>query len=277
MRVSEMLTGVRGDLAVKIFGTDLATLNRLAGRSSDPEGRLPGKPGRLHGRERRRAVPAASTGRPPGDGPPRLTVDEMQNDLRAAARRAAASAEVRRPAPHAAGAARVPRPAPSPQQFAALRITTAGRPEPCRCQAAGHADQRADGPVKVEPRERHALQRGASSNVAGRDLVGFVEDAQARVAESGAAARRATASRGAASSRTSSAPRPASRWSCRSRSALIFLLLFATFGSLRQAVLVFSEHPVRDGRRHRRAVDQRASTCRCRRRSASSRCWASRC
>ncbi|MBX3704945.1 MAG: efflux RND transporter permease subunit, partial [Steroidobacteraceae bacterium] len=30
MRVSEMLTGVRGDVAVKIYGPDLATLNRLA-------------------------------------------------------------------------------------------------------------------------------------------------------------------------------------------------------------------------------------------------------
>ena len=33
MRVSEMLTGSRGDLAVKIFGQDLQTLNRLASRS----------------------------------------------------------------------------------------------------------------------------------------------------------------------------------------------------------------------------------------------------
>ena len=30
MRVSEMLTGVRGDLAIKIYGTDLPTLNHLA-------------------------------------------------------------------------------------------------------------------------------------------------------------------------------------------------------------------------------------------------------
>ena len=32
MRVSEMLTGSRGDLAVKIFGPDLATLSDLAGQ-----------------------------------------------------------------------------------------------------------------------------------------------------------------------------------------------------------------------------------------------------
>ena len=30
MRVSEMLTGVRGDLAIKVYGPDLATLNHLA-------------------------------------------------------------------------------------------------------------------------------------------------------------------------------------------------------------------------------------------------------
>jgi cobalt-zinc-cadmium resistance protein CzcA len=33
MRVSEMMIGVRGDLAIKVFGPDLATLNELAGRS----------------------------------------------------------------------------------------------------------------------------------------------------------------------------------------------------------------------------------------------------
>ena len=35
MRVSEMLTGVRGDLALKIFGPDLATLGQIAAKAQD--------------------------------------------------------------------------------------------------------------------------------------------------------------------------------------------------------------------------------------------------
>lgn len=42
MRVSEMLTGTRGDIAVKIFGTDPATLTQLAGQAADIIRPLPG-------------------------------------------------------------------------------------------------------------------------------------------------------------------------------------------------------------------------------------------
>ncbi len=42
MRVSEMLTGARGDLAVKIFGPDLNTLSTLAGRIQARLARIPG-------------------------------------------------------------------------------------------------------------------------------------------------------------------------------------------------------------------------------------------
>ncbi|OYX24880.1 MAG: CusA/CzcA family heavy metal efflux RND transporter, partial [Hydrogenophilales bacterium 32-62-9] len=42
MRVSEMLTGSRGDVAIKIFGPDLATLNRLAGEIFNVVGKVPG-------------------------------------------------------------------------------------------------------------------------------------------------------------------------------------------------------------------------------------------
>lgn len=42
MRVSEMLTGSRGDIAIKIFGTDLTTLNQLANTISDLVQSIPG-------------------------------------------------------------------------------------------------------------------------------------------------------------------------------------------------------------------------------------------
>jgi cobalt-zinc-cadmium resistance protein CzcA len=42
MRVSEMLTGVRGDLAIKLYGPDLRTLNRLAGEIEDVVKSIPG-------------------------------------------------------------------------------------------------------------------------------------------------------------------------------------------------------------------------------------------
>ena len=47
----------------------------------------------------------------------------------------------------------------------------------------------------------------------------------------------------AGSSRTSNAPRRDSRWSCRWRSGSIFLVLFSTFGSVRQALLVLANVP----------------------------------
>ncbi|MBW8327993.1 MAG: CusA/CzcA family heavy metal efflux RND transporter, partial [Thiobacillus sp.] len=42
MRVSEMLTGSRGDVAIKVFGPDLATLNRLAGEIFSVVEKIPG-------------------------------------------------------------------------------------------------------------------------------------------------------------------------------------------------------------------------------------------
>ncbi len=67
MRVSEMLTGSRGDVAIKIFGPDLATLNRLAGDIEVVE-KVPGASGRVHPAERGRAVLARGD-RPRRRGP----------------------------------------------------------------------------------------------------------------------------------------------------------------------------------------------------------------
>ncbi|MEQ1672101.1 MAG: efflux RND transporter permease subunit, partial [Hyphomicrobium sp.] len=42
MRTNEMLTGARGDLAIKIFGPDLAELSNLAGKLQETLGKVPG-------------------------------------------------------------------------------------------------------------------------------------------------------------------------------------------------------------------------------------------
>ena len=67
-------------------------------------------------------------------------------------------------------------------------------------------------------------------------------------------AARAISSSGAGSSRTSSAPRRGSPSSCRWRSALIFLLLYLTFGSVAQAAAGLLQRAVRGDRRRHRPV-----------------------
>jgi cobalt-zinc-cadmium resistance protein CzcA len=159
----------------------------------------------------------------------------------------------------------------SPADFAALRIT---RPtaRACRCRLAKL--ERDSGPVKID-REMGSRYSVVIANVTGRDLVGFVEEAKAKVAQ---AVPLPTGYRMAWGGQFENQQRAAARlaWSCRCRWALIFLMLFSTFGSVRQALLVLSNIPFAlvGGIV---ALWAPASTCRCRPRSASSRCWASRC
>ena len=119
MRVSEMLTGSRGDIAVKMFGPDLATLNRLTGE--------------IYNRARKRspARPDVYTRRTTGvqylqaevdrhaAGRFGLSVDDIAMLLRTQARGRSHRHDPAAGAAHAAAAAR-----PLP--------TCARRPAPCR-------------------------------------------------------------------------------------------------------------------------------------------------
>ena len=58
MRVSEMLTGVRGDVAIKIYGTNLQQLNQLAQRAEAIISKVPGATDTLEPAQRWRALPA---------------------------------------------------------------------------------------------------------------------------------------------------------------------------------------------------------------------------
>ncbi len=238
MRVSEMLTGSRGDLAIKLFGTDIATLNRLA---EQVETLLKSVPGAEDVYSRKNAgvqyyqvvIDRLAVGR---FG---LTADEVAQFLRAQLEglRLGSIQEGVRRSPLVLRAGEEVR--MSPAVFESLRIPTAsGSAVPLR-EVARLA--RVDGPVAVN-RENAARFVTVQSNVVGRDLVGFVEEAKARIARE---VKLPDGYRVSFGGQFENQQRAAARLMVVVPLALglIFLLLFATFRSVRQATLVLLNIP----------------------------------
>jgi cobalt-zinc-cadmium resistance protein CzcA len=238
MRVAEMLVGVRGDVAIKIFGPDLATLNGLAERLV---GALKG----IRGAEdvftlmnegvqyESVKIDRLAAGRLG------LSVDDIQEALRAEVEGKVVGTvlEQGRRTPLLLRAA--PRVRNSPAVFSALTLTLPNGHAVPLTQVARL--ERVDGPVKVdhENARRYVV---VQANVRDRDLVGFVEEATQ------AAAREVPFPAGYSAvwgGQFENQQRAAARLALVIPVALafIFLLLFATFGSLRQAVLVFANVP----------------------------------
>jgi cobalt-zinc-cadmium resistance protein CzcA len=238
MRVSEMLTGVRGDLAIKLYGPDLDTLNHLATQIEAVVKAVPGAEDTVTVRNEgvqymKIQVDRLAAGR---FG---LNVEDVQNALRSLleGRIAGTVIESTRRVPLLIrGPAELQN---NPDAFAALRITAPdGQSLPLSAVAR---IERVDGPVKVD-RENAQRYSVIQSNVRDRDLVGFVEEARAAV--------------------TSKVPLPVGyrlawggQFENQQRAAarlgvvvpialgLIFVLLFSTFGSVRQALLVLAMVP----------------------------------
>jgi cobalt-zinc-cadmium resistance protein CzcA len=238
MRVSEMLTGVRGDLAVKIFGPDSDTLNGLAERIV---GVLEGISG------------SQDVYTPRNDGAQylNLVVDRLEAgrlgvDADALADLLRAQVEgltvgtldvegKRRPllvrGPEALRE--------SPARFAGLQVSLPdGRAVPLNNLV--HME-RMEGPVAIG-RERGSRMAVAIANVDGRDLVGFVDEARAAVAEQ---VELPPGYRLEWGGEFENQQRAAARLALVVPVALvlIFLVLFSTFGSVKQAALVLSNVP----------------------------------
>jgi len=238
MRTSEMLSGVRGDLAVKIYGADLAQLNRLAAQVVTLLEAIPGS---------QDVLTVSNTGLQylqvdidrMAVGRFGLTVDQVQNDLRALVegRQAGIVVEEGRRLPLMVRGEQALR--MSPELFQNLRLPLAdGQAVPLSYLARLKT---VDGPVRVE-RENGARMAVVRANVQDRDLVGFVAEAQAAVARE---VKLPTGYRIAWGGQFENQQRAASRLMVvvPVALALIFLLLFTTFGSLRQAALVFINIP----------------------------------
>ena len=238
MRVSEMLTGVRGDLAVKVFGTDQDALNRTAEAIVEVLAGIDG---------------AQDVYTPRNDGAQylNLVIDRLETgrlgidaDALAALLRSQVEglplATIYREGKRRPLVVRGPEALrTSPARFAGLQIALPdGRSVPVANLV--HME-RIEGPVALS-RERGNRMAVAIANVDGRDLVGFVEEAKQAVAEQVALPTGYWLEWGG---EFENQQRAANRLALVVPIALglIFLVLFSTFRSVRQAALVLSNIP----------------------------------
>jgi len=238
MRVSEMLTGARGDVAIKLFGPDLATLNDRAGKIVKVLEGIPGSEdvytlqngGVQYYRVIIDRLAAGRLG---------LNVDDIGVALRSQieGRQLGNVIEDGRRTPLIMrGEADIQR---SPALFSALTLPLPnGQAVPLSVVARL---ERADGPVKVDRQDGQRMVV-IQSNVRGRDLVGFVDEAKAAVA---AQVDLPSGYHLTWGGQFENQQRAAARLAVVIPVALgmIFMLLFATFGSVRQATLVLTNIP----------------------------------
>jgi len=238
MRVSEMIIGVRGDVAIKIFGPDLKTLNELSSQVEAVMKKVPGSQDvytvENDGVQYLRVVVDRLVAGRYG-----LSVEDVQDALRVQieGQRAGTVIDGNRRIPivlRGADAVKV-----SPAEFASLSIMSAdGQSVPLQTLAKL---ERETGPVKID-REMGSRYGVVIANVTGRDLVGFVGDAKASVAAAVKLPIGYTITWGG---QFENQQRAAARLALVVPLAIgfIFLILFSTFGSVRQALLVLSNIP----------------------------------
>lgn len=179
MRTSEMLTGSRGDLAVKIFGPELSTLSDLAGQIQNTLSGIPG------------AAEVSTVANDSvdylevavdrlGAGRTGLDVNRVQDELRAMVEGASAGIVAepgRRTQIVIRGHENVRR---SPEEFQRMQLA-AGDGGLVRVEDVAEI-RRTQGPVKID-RENASRFATVLAYVSGRDLVGFVDEAQKAVAD----------------------------------------------------------------------------------------------
>lgn len=238
MRTSEMLTGARGDLAVKIFGPDLAVLSDLAGQVQDSIQAVKGATevftlsndttDFMQLRMDRLAVGASG-----------LSISDAEDELRAMLEGVNAGTVIepgRRTAILVRGDSILRQ---APELFADVPIAAGGG----SIRVGDIVEiRREPGTVKID-RENASRFALVQAFVDGRDLVGFVDDAQSAVA-----------------TKVKLPPGYRFEWGGEFENqrraserlglvvpialAMIFVVLFVTLRSIRQSVLIFANVPL---------------------------------
>jgi heavy metal efflux system protein len=238
MRVNEMILGVRGDLAIKIFGNDLEVLDQKAQQLVHLLQGIPGSqdvytPQNSGVQYMRIAIDRLAAGRLG------FNMTEIESILRAQLEGKVLSVvqEGQRRTPLLVRGGESLR--QSAADFGNLMLTLPnGRNIPLSAVAKL---ERIEGPVKID-RQRGARMVVVTSNVRGRDLVGYVEEAKARVQKEVQLPEGYSMTWGG---QFENQQRAAARLAIvvPAAIAMIFLILFATFHSVRQATLILCNIP----------------------------------
>jgi len=238
MRVNEMILGVRGDLAIKIFGPDLKALDAKAQQiisildsiKGSQDVYTPQNSGVQYLQIKIDRVAAGRLG---------LDIAEIENILLAQleGKQIGIVQEGQKRTPVLLRGSADLR--ASPSDFGNLMLTLGnGTNVPLSAVAK---IEREEGPVKVD-RERGVRMVVVTANIRGRDLVSFVEETRQRIDSEVKLEEGYSIKLGG---QFENQQRAAARLAIVVPVAigLIFLLLFATFGSIKQALLILSNIP----------------------------------
>lgn len=238
MRVNEMILGVRGDLAIKIFGPDLTALDAKAHQiihilesiKGSQDVYTPQNSGVQYLQIKIDRVAAGRLG---------LSIAEIENILLAQleGKQMGIVQEGQKRTPVLLRGSADLR--ASPSDFGNLMLTLAnGTNVPLSAVAK---IERAEGPVKVD-RERGVRMVVVTANIRNRDLVSFVEETKQRINTEVKLDEGYSIKLGG---QFENQQRAAARLAIVVPVAigLIFLLLFATFGSIKQSLLILSNIP----------------------------------
>jgi heavy metal efflux system protein len=238
MRVDEMLLGVRGDLAIKIFGEDLTQLDDLAHQTVQVLRSIPGAedtytPQNTGVQYLRVEIDRMAAGRLG------FSVAQVESILRAqleGVQVGIVQEEQRRTPLILRGSEKLRR---SPADFASLMLTL---PEGINVPLSTIARlEHIEGPVKID-REHGIRMAVVLTDVRDRDLVGFVSEARIRVSEEVRLPEGYYMQWGG---QFENQQRSAARLAVVVPIAigLIFMLLFATFRSIKQSLLILTNIP----------------------------------
>ena len=238
MRVNEMILGVRGDLAIKIYGSDLDVLDAKAQQiikilesiKGSQDVYTPENTGVQYLQIKIDRVAAGRLG---------LSITEIENVLLAQleGKQMGIVQEGQRRTPVLIRGNQDLR--ASPADFSNLLLTLSnGTNVPLSAVAK---IEREEGPVKVD-RERGVRMVVVTANIRNRDLVSFVEETKQRINTEVKLGEGYSIKLGG---QFENQQRAAARLAIVVPVAigLIFLLLFATFGSIKQALLILSNIP----------------------------------